>query len=361
MWGTLTNCWRPNSSAPNDNPTSHLNRSATTDETMDPDGPEDVLMISERAPAPEECLESRPRASDAQYIRRDAFEFYKQKQARAYSHLNDQNVRLRKLDLESRENIKGLVKKLAWKTDEAQEAQQGLFDIQEELNASKEEQKRLERDLVRAQAEVVACKRELKECEGTIAHFHDIGKDLQMEQKAHEATQRELQACKADQYHAQVNGAELQGLREKVAASQRELSACKDDLFRLQPFAQIPDSDISRDFDFICQQIVNWIDMELLEFEHANPHLSQKDFFSTGGDIKIAQRVHRNTELGEYLSRYMIHYYLVAKLFGPSCSLLGVTRSDQELLQRTVRSMAKLEPPRGTVIPSIVLLCFTDD
>ena len=323
---------------------------------MGPDGSEDVSMISETVPAPEVCLESPPRASDAQVITRNAFELYKQKQARAYSHLNDKNIRLRKLDQASREDIKGLLKELAWKTNEAQEAQQGLCDIQVELNASKEEQKRLEGVLEQAQVEMVAYKRELSECKRTIAHFHNIGKDLQMEQKAHEATQRELQACKADQHHTQVNGTELQSLREKVAASQRELSTCKDDLFRLQPIVQIPDSDISKDFDFICQQIVNWIDMELLGFEQASPHLSQEDFFSAGGNIKITRHVRRNPELGEYLSRYMIHCYLVAKLLGPSCSLLGLTRGDQELLQRTVRSMAKLEPPRGTAISSIVLL-----
>ena len=361
MFGTLTNFWSSTSSAPNDSPTSHPNKFPTTDETMDPDGSEDVLMISERAPAPKKCPEFPPRTSDAWFMSRDAFEFYKQKQARAYSHLNDKNVRLQKLDQASRENIKGLLKELASKTDEAQEVQEGFLDIQVELNASKEEQKRLEGDLVRAQAEVVAYKRALTECERTITHFHNIGKDLQMEQKAHEATQRELQACKTDQDNTRVNGTELQCLREEVAASQRELSACKDDLFRLQPFAQIPDSDISKDFDFICQQIVDWIDMELLEFEQANPHLTQKDFFSAGGNVETARYVHRNTEFGEYLSRHMIHYYLVTKLLGPSCSLLGLTRGDQELLQRMVQSMAKLEPSRGTAFFSIVLLCIAND
>ena len=327
---------------------------------MDPYGSEDVSMIPERALNLEECPESPPHASDAQFKSRKAFECYKQKQARAYSHLNDKIVRLRKLDQTSRENIKGLLEELASKTDEAQEAQQGLFDIQGELNASKEVQRRLEGDLERAQVKVVAHERELTKMKEIIAHFHNIGKDLQMEQKAHEATQRELQAFKADQHHKEVNGTELQGLREKVAASQRELSACKDDLFRLQPFAQIPDSDISRQFDFICQQIINWIDVELLGFEHANPHLSQKDFFSPGGDIEIARHILRNPELGEYLSRYMIHCYFEAKLLGPSCSLLGLTKSDQELLQRTERSMAKMDPPRGTATRDIVLGCLTD-
>ena len=361
MFGTLTNFWSSTSSAPNDSPTSHPNKFGTTEETMDPDGSEDVLMISERAPAPKECPESPPRTSDARFMNRDAFEFYKQKQARAYSHLNDKNVRLQMLDQANRENIKGLLKELASKTHEAQEAQEGFFDIQIELNESKEEQKRLKGDLVRAQVEVVAYNRELTECKRTIAHFHNIGKDLQMEQTAHEATQRELQACKADQENTQVNGTELQGLREKVAATQRELSACKDDLFRLQPFAQIPDSEISKGFDFLCQQIVNWIDIELLEFEQANPHLTQKDFFSAGGNITIARHAHRNTELGEYLSRYMIHSCIVAKLLGSSCTFLGLTRDERELLQRTQRSMAKLEPPRGRAISGIVLSCFTDD
>lgn len=358
MFATLTNFLSPNPSAPNARSTSHPNNSATQNETMYSNGLEDVLMTSQSTLVPEGSSGFPLHASDPRFIHRDGFENYKQKQAQDYNRLNERNVRLRKLDQASRETIKRLLNELASRTNEAQEVQMYLYDIEVELNASKKEQKRLGEDLVRAQAEVVACKRELRGCEGTIAHFHNIGRDLQMEQKAHEATRRELQANKADQSHTQINA---QGLREKLAASQRELSACKDDLFRLQPFPQIPDSDISRDFDLICQQIVDWIDMELLGFEHSNPHLSQKDFFSAGGDIKIAGHVQRNADLGEYLSRYMIHCYLVAKLLGPSCSPLGLTTSDQEWLQRTVRSMAKLEPPRGTAISRIILLCFTDD
>ena len=284
---------------------------------MDSDESEDLLMISVSAPVADGNITSPPRASNAQSIKR-------------------------------------LWKKLAPKPEEAQRV---LVDTQVELNACKEDQKRLERNRVRGQAEIVACKRELWACRETVAHLE---KDLQTEQKAHASTQAKLQAYKAKQAHTQNNDNELQDLREKLAASQQELSACKDDLFRLQPIAQIPDSDISKDFDFVCQQIVNWIDGELLGFEHANPHLSQKEFFSVDGDIRIARHLQKNTELGEYLSRYRIHCYLEAQLWGPSCSLLGLTRGDQELLQRTERSMAKLDPPRGTAISGIVRSWLTD-
>ena len=357
MLGTITKIWDTNFSAPNDSPTSHPNKSATTDETMDPDGSEDVLMVSEGVPVLEKCPESPPRASDAQFIRRGSFEVYKQKQARDYSRLNDKNFRLQKLDQASRGKIKRLLKELASKTEEAEEAQMDLYDTQVEVIACREAQKKLEGDRLRDQAELVTCKSKLTEWRDIGAHF---GKELQSERKAHEATQRELQAYKAKYDHTQVNGTELQNLREKVAASQRELSACKDDLFRLQPIAQIPDSDIFKDFDFICQQIVNWIDVELLSFEQANPHLSQEDFFSVGGDMKIARRLQKDTELGEYLSRYMIHRYLEAKLLGQNCSLLGLTKGAYEFLQSTERSMAKLDPPRGTAISGIVLSWLTD-
>ena len=360
MFGTITKFWETSSPAPNDSRTSHPNKSATTDEIMDSDGSEDVLMISESAPVPENGLEFPQRARDAQFITRDSFEAYKQKQARDYSVLNDKNIRLQKLDQASRENIKRLLNELALKTEQAQEARIGLFDIQVELNACQEEQKRLEPHRLRDQAELVTCKSELTEWRDIGDHFHSIEKDLQLEQKAHEATQRELQDYKAKYDHSQVNGTELQALRETVAASQRELSACKDDLFRLQPIAQIPDSDISKEFDFICQQIVDWIDLELLSFEQANPHLSQEDFFSVGGDIKIARRLQKHTELGEYLTRHMIHCYLEAKLLGQNCSLLGLTLGAHLFLQSTERSMAKLDPPRGTAMSSVVLSWLTD-
>lgn len=353
MFGAFTKLWDTNRSASNDSPTSHPNMSAIIDETMGSDGSEDVLMGSESVHVARECTKSQPRASDAQFISRDAFEVYKQKQANDYSRLNDKNFRLQKLDQASREKIQGLLKEVRSKTQEAQEAQMELFDTQLELNTCKEEQKKMEANRQRDQAEM---KTDLRKWRQTIAHFHDIGKDLQSEQKAHRATQRELEAYKVKQGHTQINGTELQGLREKLAASQQDLSACKDDLFRLQPIAQTPDSDISKSFDFICQQIVDWIDEELLGFEQANLHLSQKDFFLVGGDIKIVGHLQKNIELGEYLSRYMIHCYLEAKLLGPSCPLLGLARGDQELLQRTERSMGKLHPPRGTAIFGIVLL-----
>ena len=356
MFGALVQFWDTNSSAPNDSPTSHPNKSVITKEIMDSDGSEDVLMVSESVQVPDRCPESLPHANNAQSISRDAFEVYKQKQAKDYSRLNDKNIRLQKLDQASREKINRLLKKLALMTEEVQEAQMDLFDTQAELNACKEEQKRLEGDRLEDQAQLVAYKSELTEWREIVAHVHNIGEDLQLEQKAHEATRRELEAYKAKYDHTQIKNTEIQALREKVAASQRELSACKDDLFRLQPIAQTPDSDISKNFDFVCEQIVDWIDGELLRFEHANPHLSEKDFFSVGGDLQMARHLQKNTELGEYLSRYLIHRYFEAKLLGPSCSLLGLARGDQRLLQRTERSMAELDPLRGITISGIVLI-----
>ena len=332
----------------------------TTDNAMDPNGSKDVLTISETPLALEECPESPLGASDAQFMSKHIFELYKQKQARVYSRLNEKNIRLHKLDQANREDIKRLVKELASKTDQVQEAQMNLLDARAELNACKEEQKKLEGDRLREKTKMVAFRRELRDWRETVTHSYTIQKDLQTEQEAHKATKRELQSYKANQDQTQADDTELQNLRQKLAASQRELSACKDDLFRLQPIAQTPDSDISKNFDFICQQIVNWIDGELLEFEHANPNLSQKDFFLVGGDNRVA-RHHRDTnELGEYLSRSMIHCYLLAKLLGPSCSPLGLTEDAQEWLQRTKRSMAKLDPPRGTAIPIIGLSWLSD-
>ncbi len=359
MFNTIVKIWGPSSSAPSDSLTSHPNKSAITDKIMDSDGSEDVLMISESAPMMKGCPKSPPSANDAQSISRDPFEAYKQKQTRDYSLLNDKNVRLHNLDRASRENIRRLVKERVSKTEEALETQRDLVGTQVELDACKKEQKRLQGDRLRDQAELMACKRELREWRESAAHFHNIGKDLQTEQKCHKATHRELQAYKAKQDHTQVNGTELQALREKLAASQRELSACKDDLFRLQPIAQIPDSDISKNFDFICQQIVNWIDGELLSFEQANPHLSQQDFFSIGEDIKTGWHLEKNPELGEYLTRYLIHCYFEANMLGRNCPLLGLSRGEQELLQRTERSMAELDPPRGIATPGIVLLWLT--
>ena len=360
MYSRITKFLDTNPSAPNDSPPSRLNKSANRTETMDSDGSGDLLMISESAPVPGECPKSPPRASHAQFKSREAFKVYEQEPARDYRGFNDRNVRLQQLDPVSRETVMGLLKELASETEKAQEAHRSLVDIQAELNACKEEQKRLQKDQLSYQSEIVAYERELREAREIAAHFHDIRKDLQTEQKAHEATQRKLQGYKTKQPHTQVNDTELQDLGERLAASQRELSACKDDLFRLQPIPQIPDSDISRNFDSICQQIINWIDGELLGYEHANPHLNQKDFFLVGGNIRIARHLQKNTELGEYLTRNMIHCYLEGKLLGPNCPPLGLTRGDQELLQRAERSMAKLDPPRGTVFPGIVLLCLTD-
>ena len=99
-------------------------------------------MISESVPVPGKCTESPAHASD-QSIRRDAFEVYKQEQAQEYSRLNDKNVRLQKLDQSNRENTRRILKELASKIEEAQEAQMDLYDTQAELDACKEEQKRL--------------------------------------------------------------------------------------------------------------------------------------------------------------------------------------------------------------------------
>lgn len=134
----------------------------------------------------------------------------------------------------------------------------------------------------------------------------------------------------------------------KLAISQQQLQACKDDLFRMQPQAQIPDMDISKGFDAICQCIIGWVETEISIFEKAHPTISTEDLFSAAGDSNVFLMLQEFPESGEYLIRYEIHQCLQETMFGKEIFLLGLPEKTAAILQQAERSMKGMEPHRGT-------------
>ena len=140
----------------------------------------------------------------------------------------------------------------------------------------------------------------------------------------------------------------LKQLHSELEITRGQLRLCKDDLFRLQPMAQVPDTEIVKDYDSICQDVICWIDMEVSTFEKTHPKAELSDIFSGGAIPEAISMLDQFSTSGEYWVRFVVHYCLHNFLFSRSVYLLGLPKEIKQCLQAAEDRMAKLEPPRGT-------------
>ena len=141
---------------------------------------------------------------------------------------------------------------------------------------------------------------------------------------------------------------EAERLRSELNVTREQLQVCKDDLFRLQPMSQLPDTEIVKEFETICQDIVSWIDVEISAFEKSHPDAESSQIFSSGPFTEATNLLERFPTFGEYLVRYEVQYCLHKTIFSGSVYLLGLPEEIKQYLQAAEERMANLEPPRGT-------------
>ena len=135
----------------------------------------------------------------------------------------------------------------------------------------------------------------------------------------------------------------------KIETLRQELSSCKDDLFRLQPKVPTPDNVILKDFETLSEQIVCWVDDELVKYERLHPMAGSKDFFSPGGNRDAASFLKKFPDAGEYLVRFHIHRFLHNVIFGKKVYLFGLSEEQTKTIQDAEEGMANLRPPRGVL------------
>ena len=141
--------------------------------------------------------------------------------------------------------------------------------------------------------------------------------------------------------------ADAQALRTKVMTLQQELEACRDDLFRLQPLLQISDTEILKGYGSLSEQIQNWIDEEIRNFEKIHPEVPTDKFFLVAEHSDIARLLKKYPNTGEYLVRHRIHRCLQDHVLNKTIYLLGLPKDVTEALQAAEQSMAFYNPPRG--------------
>ena len=144
-----------------------------------------------------------------------------------------------------------------------------------------------------------------------------------------------------------TNREDAETLVTSLKQSQQELQACRDDLFRMQPSAQVPDSEIVKDFETVCQRVVSWLDEEIDAWVQSHPETAPNDLFSVGQDGSAATLLSRHPGAGEYLAQYMIHRFLLKNFWDPNAYLLGVSGNMQQLLKHIQRAMKNSQPPKG--------------
>ena len=222
-----------------------------------------------------------------------------------------------------------------------------LLDAHAESQVCRKDSKDLKNKLQEGIIQLEPSQREPRTRKNQLSHAQDDFQKVRQVQKELASVRRELEASQDDLRRTQNTCRELQKVRKKLAASQANLTACKDELFRLQPIAQIPDSRVAKELETLCQQIVNWIEAEVVLFEKAHPETGPEHIFSIGEDKETAQFMKQYPRSGEHLATYIIHCWLQEHIFGQKLSCLGLPAEATRLLERTEQSMARLDPPRG--------------
>ncbi|MCJ1373867.1 hypothetical protein MMC20_005097 [Loxospora ochrophaea] len=135
-------------------------------------------------------------------------------------------------------------------------------------------------------------------------------------------------------------------LQRKNIGLQRELQICRDDLFRLQPAIQKPDSEITNQFETLCQKISSWIDQEIIMLED-NSVGQEKELFSVTDNDEIASLLEEFPRSGEFWITAVIHQKIQRAFFRSNIYLFGLPGNLRQLLQNLEQNMVLLEPSRG--------------
>ena len=145
------------------------------------------------------------------------------------------------------------------------------------------------------------------------------------------------------------NEHDLQIVRTQLANAREELSSCKDDLFRMQPITQVPDTDILRDFEQVCENIVGWIDEELLFFEKANPESQEGQLFSNAGSDYLAYLLRSFPDIGEDLVGYEVHRLLQKSILNSDNYFFAMNNESAEFFKSLEYNMLNSNPPKGSL------------
>ena len=215
---------------------------------------------------------------------------------------------------------------------------------EDHISKPRKENRRMSKRFQEATVQSVPSQRGSRTRRNQVSSAQDDPQKLQQLKQELAGVRREL---KASQGQLQETYEELRKTRRKLAASQEELTICKDEMFGSQPTTQIPDSRVAKEFENLCQQIVNWVEAEVVVFEKAHPEEGQEHVFSMGEDKEAAQFMAQHPTGGEHLAVYMIHRWLQDNLFGRKLSCIGLPAETIQLLESVEQSMAHLDPPRG--------------
>lgn len=214
--------------------------------------------------------------------------------------------------------------------------QQRMVDFESEYNNLGSPSTSTEQDCWDLQSEVNRLRNDEHEMCQLRQSYDDLKGKAEIQSEAlkfatlyHEATQNK------DAMEAQVN------------TLQKSLDACKDDLFRLQPVAQTPDTEILEDFESLIQHIRHWIEVEIDIFEKKYLQARNEVLFSADGNDDVARVLQRFPQVGEYLVRSVIHHYLQTHMLGEGVYFLGLPEDFIYILQDVEQSMAQLQPQRG--------------
>ena len=226
--------------------------------------------------------------------------------------------------------------------------------IMSEKNATLREQNTQLRESIRARGEKITRSEKAKYLE----HFELLESHISHLQ--HERQKRETHMESLTEQTQEANEAkssleaECRRLQRQIRDLSDNLTECKDDLLRLQPTSQVPDNEISEQYEDLDQRISGWIDdrtedSQLLE-EQFDKIMTSEDIpdlfkpYLTTDHIRMAKKYPGSQPT---ILRYLIHNVLDKFIFNDDIYLFALDVRNIGMLKGLEEGMKLLEPRRG--------------
>lgn len=149
---------------------------------------------------------------------------------------------------------------------------------------------------------------------------------------------------------------ETRRLNRKIRELSTSLTEARDDLLRLQPTAQISDSEIAEQYSNLCQQIAGWVDdatedTEALETYFGRINNLNELHPSIRDDVtnRMLGFAKKQQECLPLLLQHLIHCKVREEILGPRIYVYGLDEVHINLLRGLEEGMADLTPKRDTL------------
>lgn len=148
---------------------------------------------------------------------------------------------------------------------------------------------------------------------------------------------------------------------ETIIHQRKEINSCKADIFKLQPKAEVPDTEYIRLYDSLCTKISDWVYREIDRFEQGGHNIESQLQCSIIKQHPEAMFLVKEYPIAwEYFLVRSVHLVLQKNCFSEKVMLYGLPRYLDSALRTVLQGMDGLTPASGksVALEKSLLLIF---